>query len=436
MVDPNVGRMIQGTYQLEKQLGAGGAGTVYTALHTKLGSLVAVKFLHSNTDESGSKRFQKEARISATLVHPNIARVYDVGVDEDGSPYLVMEYVDGPNLGELVSKRGGGLSLRRSAALFRQICSAVDAAHAKGIIHRDLKPENVLIANAETQAPLCKVVDFGIALQGDAGTLTRGDVIGTPGYLAPECANHGSSVADARSDVYSLGLMLYETLTGRQALSGEPMEIFEQIIKKTVNIPPITTYRPDLPKEINGVVAKAYALDREYRYASCGELSKAVDELLSLQPATNETMARPTPGGAGATPVEPPAVEMPSSLYAVRSNKWGLRIGIGAIVLLALVTGIYFVVRDDSMSLNSTFTPTVHKKESATVRLQLVGVPRNMKVVDRDHPGTTLPIDQGALVLPRGTHPLHLRFESPSLQPMDIEVIPEADGEINLRTGG
>jgi len=263
-------------YRILEKLGEGGMGSVYLSEDLHLARRVAIKFLTS-TDHHYRARFIREARAVSALNHPNIAMVHDYGETPGGQPFIVMEYVKGKSLSDLLDE---GLTLRRTVQIISSIAEALGEAHEQGIVHRDIKPSNVLI-NERGQV---KVLDFGLVkhlfepptsgVDLDARTIhatqTRSDVIvGTPLYLSPEQAT-GKPI-DGRSDLFALGALLYECLTGQSAFSGASvMEIGAQIIH--VNPPPPSKINAAVPPSLDRITLKALQKKVEDRYQSAAEL--------------------------------------------------------------------------------------------------------------------------------------------------------------------
>ena len=446
IVDRYEGKQLKGMYILEKKVGAGGFGAVYRARHAKLGSMVAVKYLLPHADATSRERFDREARVSASIVHPNVARVIDIDHDEEGSPFIVMEWVAGKSLRQLLHERGA-LTFGESLEIAHQFCSAMDAAHGKGIIHRDLKPENLMLTD-EGGVVLLKVLDFGIArVAGSSGTLTQGSVIGTPAYVAPETVKSGAKIADVRSDVYAMGLILFECLTGRRAIEGEPMEIVSGHLMDTIAIPSISALRSGLPREVDAVIAKATARDPAQRFQVAGELARAlaavppiaVDNLPTLganpSPALRSSGARKalTPqslgGGTSVTP-SGSAREMATSLSmsAGEITKGKKRSGAIGIAIGAIVLGGGAVA--GWLTLHRAPSPPPLAATPAVAHLKLVGAPPGVRVSDARTPGVPLALQGGQLMLPRGNEPLVLAFEAEGFQPARQQVIPEGDSEL------
>lgn len=284
-LDVLVGKRV-GRYRLGKLLGYGGMGAVYLSVHEQLARTVAIKVLLPSLTEgppplSFLDRFQDEARLVATLNHPNILPVYDFGI-EDGIAYLVMRYAASGSLdAQLDAAKGGGpLSLQRAAHYLKQAATALDYAHSKGIVHRDVKPQNLLLEGSRLM-----LSDFGLArmmVEQDKMTsasaptfsLNGATIRGTPCYLAPE--QGGDTPVDWRADVYALGVTLYEMLTGQVPFDdsgGGPWSVVMKHILKPP--PPLVGQRVDLTKEIEAVVLRALEKEPRKRYRSAGELSQA-----------------------------------------------------------------------------------------------------------------------------------------------------------------
>src|SRR5579864_3101063 len=256
------------SYTLLEPIGHGGMAVVYRARQDSLERTVAVKILSENLAASPEfmERFRREARTAANLRHPNVITVFDFGQDERGVPYLVLEYIEGPTLADLMDT---GLDDSRVPDLLDQIAAGLDYAHARGVIHRDIKPGNVLL----TDDGRAVLADFGLAwlLEGAHLTMTGG-VIGTPEYMAPEQAS-GDPI-DHRVDVYSLGVVLYEMLVGERPFVAEtPIAVLLQHLQQEA--PSVLAARPDLPLGVGDVVARALAKEPSERFASAGELARA-----------------------------------------------------------------------------------------------------------------------------------------------------------------
>ncbi|MBK7993996.1 MAG: SUMF1/EgtB/PvdO family nonheme iron enzyme [Blastocatellia bacterium] len=283
MEDPLVGRVIDGKYRLEEKLGEGGMGTVYRAKHVLIQNDLAVKILHSPlvADRHAVARFQREATAAARIKHPNAVGVTDFGRTEDEIVYIVMELFVGKSLRDIIEELGP-LPIERSITIVRQVCLALDAAHRSGIIHRDVKPDNIVIENNNGQGELVKVLDFGIAKLKDGpsnesgGRLTRqGVIIGSPHYLSPEqCQN---SELDARSDLYSLGIVLYEMFTADVPFKA-PTPIAVAMMHTTETPVHVKEKRPDLPDPIAKIVMDALEKKPENRPQSAIEMAQELEK--------------------------------------------------------------------------------------------------------------------------------------------------------------
>jgi serine/threonine-protein kinase len=256
------------SYVLIEPIGYGGMATVYRARQESLDRTVAIKILSDNLAASSEfmERFRREARTAANLRHPNVITVHDFGEDERGVPYLVLEYIAGPTLADLMDT---GLDDDRIPDLLDQIAAGLDYAHARGVIHRDIKPGNVLM----TEDGRAVLADFGLAwlLEGAHLTLTGG-VIGTPEYMSPEQAS-GEPI-DHRSDVYALGVMLYEMLVGeRPFVADTPIGVLLKHLQDPA--PSVLIARPDLPRAVGDVLDKVLVKVPADRYSSAGELARA-----------------------------------------------------------------------------------------------------------------------------------------------------------------
>jgi serine/threonine-protein kinase len=282
--DPLVGVELAGRYQIERVIEKGGAGIIYYAQHAGLEKPAAVKVLSAawSTDDTAVERFQREARAASQVGHRNIVDVYDMGVLDDGRPWLVMQWLDGQELGDLLEQEGV-LDPWTAANIVYQAASALDAVHAKGIIHRDIKPENFFLHTEEDGTQVLKLLDFGLAAMqrpGDqAKRLTRQGVIhGTPHYMAPEAT--GNDLPDHRADVYSLAVVAFEMLTGELPFdSDNPMQILT--LKLSMDPPTMQerTQHP-FPEELERIIAWGLARDPASRAQSAGQFAEAFADVV------------------------------------------------------------------------------------------------------------------------------------------------------------
>ncbi|MRG61762.1 Stk1 family PASTA domain-containing Ser/Thr kinase [Agromyces sp. CFH 90414] len=284
--DPMIGRLIDGRYQVRSRIARGGMATVYLATDLRLERRVAIKIMHGHLadDNTFKTRFVQEARSAARLAHPNVVNVFDQGQDADMA-YLVMEYLPGITLRDLL-KDYRKLTPEQTVDIMDAVLAGLAAAHKAGIVHRDLKPENVLLADDGR----IKLGDFGLARAASANTATGQALLGTIAYLSPELVTRG--VADARSDLYAIGIMMYEMLTGEQPYVGEaPMQIAYQHANDTVPTP--SSKNPAVPVELDELVLWATARDPEERPADARVMLERLREvepaLRGVQPITQAT---------------------------------------------------------------------------------------------------------------------------------------------------
>jgi serine/threonine protein kinase/tetratricopeptide (TPR) repeat protein len=325
-------------YRIIEKLGEGGMGVVYLAEDKHLGRRVAIKFL-SSTDHHYRARFIREARAVSTLNHPNIAIVHDYGETDEGRPFIVMEFVKGRRLSDLLES---GITLKHAVEIAASIAEALAEAHEQGIVHRDIKPSNVIV-NERGQV---KVLDFGLVkhlfeepksgVDLDADTIystqTRSDVIvGTPLYLSPEQAT-GKSI-DGRSDLFSLGALLYESISGRSAFSGASvLEIGAQIIH--VNPPPPSQFNSHIPPELDRITMRALEKKVDERYQSAAEM---LADLRAVLPTLDENGV---PTTAHVAPNTPDAKRATNALQTFTTSLRRQRFSLTSIIATILVTGV------------------------------------------------------------------------------------------------
>jgi len=291
MEDARIGLILDGRYRIEKRLAAGGMGVVYRAERLGLAKPVAIKFLHRSQagEPDRRQRFEREAAAMSRLSHPNLVSVIDFG-DLDGTPYLVMEFEKGESLRTLIER--GPLQAARAVRIVRQMLAGLDNAHASGVVHRDLKPENVLIVGKPGE-DLVKILDFGVAklLEGDGRpselSVMAGSLLGTAEYMSPEQVR--CELIDPRADLYAVGILLYEMITGRRPFEAERdlavlrMQIEDQPVSPRDRVPSIS---PALERVILRALEKA----RENRFTTAEEFSAA----LAKTPEGRGALPRPT----------------------------------------------------------------------------------------------------------------------------------------------
>jgi beta-lactam-binding protein with PASTA domain/predicted Ser/Thr protein kinase len=359
--DTLINMLFDGRYRVVRKLGSGGMADVYLAEDEELGRRVAIKILnerHAN-DEQFVERFRREAKNAAGLSHPNIVSIYDRG-EAEGTYYIAMEYLDGRSLKELVTARGP-LPIGDAIAFTREVLGALRFAHRKGVVHRDIKPHNVM-ADADGRL---KVTDFGIARAGASQMTEAGSIIGTAQYLSPEQAR-GAAV-DQRSDLYSVGIVLYELLTGIVPFNGEtPVEIAMRHLSDTPQPPSIK--RPEIPPDLDMIVLRALAKNPDDRFQTAAEMDAELERVAQGAGVTTETADAATAvlsGTAVATaptaitpPRRPPAAPRPSSRYAEPPPKqrpiWPWLLALLFVVLAAVAGWFAYGKIQDSLSGSGT----------------------------------------------------------------------------------
>src|SRR3979409_127740 len=325
--DTLIDRIFDKRYVIKRKLGSGGMADVYLAEDQELGRHVALKLLnerHAN-DEQFVERFRREAQSAAGLNHTNIVSVFDRGQAE-GTYYIAMEYIDGRTLKELLV-RNGPTPIPIAIDYARQILGALAFAHRGGIVHRDIKPHNIVVRKDGR----VKVTDFGIARSGAAPMTEAGSIVGTAQYLSPEQAR-GAPV-DQRSDLYSLGIVIYEMLTGKVPFSGDaPVEI---AMKHLNAVPePPSKLRPEIPHDLDAIVMRALAKEPDQRYASAEEMDADLARVargVAVSEKTEEAMTQVLAGGGAmsaatmvtrpSTVTAPPAYRPPGTYYEERPGR-------------------------------------------------------------------------------------------------------------------
>src|SRR4051812_31753079 len=277
--------VLAGRYRVLDRLGSGGMATVYLAEDERLGRKVAVKRLHSDSPEDAAQRFEREAKVGASLSHPNLVTVFDTVADDEGV-LIVMEYVEGENLAQLMGRER--VPSEQGISIIRQVAGALDHAHHAGVVHRDIKPANILIS-PDGKA---KLVDLGIATASERTQITAaGTVLGTPSYMAPEQLEGGKITKAV--DIYALGTVAFELLGGRKARQGRtPVEIAHQISSEPV--PDIREGWSDAPAAAADLLQRAMSRDPAERPASAGQLGRGLDDAFKATRPSGVT-TRPVP---------------------------------------------------------------------------------------------------------------------------------------------
>jgi eukaryotic-like serine/threonine-protein kinase len=327
------GDILMGKYRIDKILGAGGMGVVVAAHHIRLDEKVAIKFLLPETLGSSEAvaRFEREARAAVKIKSEHVARVSDVGTLENGAPYIVMEYLEGGDLSAWVHQRGP-LPVEQAVEFVLQACEAIADAHGLGIVHRDLKPANLFCIRGSDNLLSIKVLDFGIskvtggAAGPDMGMTKTKSVMGSPFYMSPEQMRSAKDV-DARTDIWALGVILYELLTGSAPFTGDTLpEVCVKIATETP--PPLRNLRPDAPAGLEEVILKCLQKDRTLRYGNVADFAVALAPFGPKRSRTSvERISRviQTAGLSTANPVlfssAPPSAMQPAGVPTAAS--WG-----------------------------------------------------------------------------------------------------------------
>ena len=388
VTDTLINTLFDGRYKIVRKLGAGGMADVYLAEDQELGRRVAIKILndrHAN-DEQFVERFRREAKNAAGLSHPNIVSIFDRGQAE-GTYYIAMEYLDGRSLKELITSRGPA-PIHVAVDYARQILAALRVAHRQGVVHRDIKPHNVLV---DSEGRI-KVTDFGIARAGPSQMTEEGSIIGTAQYLSPEQAQ-GAPVTPS-SDLYSVGIVLYELLTGTVPFGGEsPVELAMKHLSKTPDPP--SRIRPEVPRDLDFVVMRALGKNPAERYQSADEMDADLARVargVSVSPETEEAataiIARPI---TAATVVAPPVTPRPPPPVYYdyeepperRRSFWPWLLALGLLVAAGFAGWLaYDQIRKQLNESNVTVASYVGERESVA-RDQIVGAGLKAHIVRR-----------------------------------------------------
>ncbi len=379
-----IGQVLAGKYKVEGVLGIGGMGVVVAARHLQLDQKVALKFLLPQAMQSAEavERFQREARSAVRLRSEHVAKVTDVGVLDNGAPYMVMEYLDGADLSRVVGATGS-ITIDEAVGFVLQACEAIAEAHSLGIIHRDLKPQNLFVTRRVDGKPLIKVLDFGISknLDTQAGlSLTRtSSIMGSPLYMSPEQMRSTKNV-DQRSDIWALGVILYELLTGRVPFEAEAIpELCLKVVQDAPDSP--KSLRPDLPEGLNSVVLKCLEKEAKNRFVNVAELAAHLEPYSEVSRGSTERIAATLN-----VPSRPPMVSIPVSSADPKIGTGGTAWGTtqtelarkrrmpfiaGGVALVAGMTIAFFAFRSSAEKTNAassaTATVTAPPTTTATV---------------------------------------------------------------------
>jgi serine/threonine protein kinase len=396
-----IGTVLAGKYRVDRVLGAGGMGVVVEAHHLQLDQQVAIKMLLPSMlkHREAVERFTREARAAVKIKSEHVARVSDVGLLETGAPYMVMEYLEGEDLGHRVSEQGA-LVVPQAVEFLLQAAEAIAEAHALGIVHRDIKPANLFCVRRADGLLSVKVLDFGISKltsgAGDLGMTKTQTVMGSPHYMAPEQVLSAKN-ADAQSDIWSLGAVLFELLTGRVPYEAET---FPELVLKVsgTDAPPVDSIRTDVPPELSLVVARCLQRDRQFRFKNVAELAVALvpfgperraeasaeriirvlesgavplsrASLTSALPALPAASRTPTLTATTKSGPGTPATNRTVAAFAHTSGEGGANgkkyVGFAAAAVLALAAGAWWFLSAPSTSGDATLTAPTAAGEPA-----------------------------------------------------------------------
>jgi serine/threonine-protein kinase len=318
------GMLFDRRYRIESKLAAGGFGAIYRATNVLTGREVALKVLHPDlaSDPTLSARFRREATVLASLRDPHTIKTYEHGENRDGTPYIVMELLTGKSLQAELHEQGP-LPWRRTLSIMRGVCSSLKEAHALGLVHRDLKPANIHLERRGDEADFVKVLDFGIVKVLGSGALTDelditrvGQAVGTLDYMSPEQITGGET--DHRTDIYALGVVAYEMLTGRRPFTDAttPTSLLTALMTRTPVAPSTLFHRDCFPAAVDQLLMRCLELDAAYRFANVSEVVEAIDEILAHAAATAEVAAAgtttlPGPGSMAARRSAQPSAPLP-----------------------------------------------------------------------------------------------------------------------------
>jgi serine/threonine protein kinase len=459
------GTLIDDKYRIVRRMASGGMGAVYEVVHERIGRKLAMKFILPELAASKevSQRFEIEARAASAIGHDNIVEVTDMGTTSDGLPFLVMEYLDGFDLGALIED--GAVEQGRTVHIVAQVLAALEAAHGQQIIHRDLKPENVFLIERAGDPSFVKLLDFGISkfAGGEEAKLhltSTGLILGTPYYMSPEQAR-GERNIDQRSDLFSVGVILYQLLTGQRPFAAENLnQLLYQITSGQVTSP--RELDPEIPMALERVVLKALAHDAEHRFATATEFRAA---LLGQRPLSTQEMPparistdhirvpgafQPTLANGTDTDIDPAAKSTPLAWTGSQRRPGGrglMWLGLsGLVAVVAVVVVLLMRGRSPAPAPRpgaapaAAMTPApmpavmevpqVRRIPAETIRLTLRLDPADARVSLDDEPVTSTPIQ-----LPRSVSSHQLRVEADGYQTQQLKVVATSDQTlvINLK---
>ncbi len=447
-------RIIAETYRITQQIGAGGMGTIFEAEHVRMGRLFALKLLDPAFAENEEvfQRFKREAEIAGQLGHPNIVDVVDFDRTEEGIPYIVMEKLEGEDLADWIANRGA-FTFQTAYPVIAEIVDAMEAAHAAGIVHRDMKPQNIFLCKRGRRNDYVKLLDFGISKMKQSGSIvTRTNaVMGTPYYMSPEQAEGKNQEVDTRTDIFALGAIIYEMLTGRLAFYAPsvPTAMFKVCYEEPE---PITDLVPGLPDGLPEVIAKALSKDKNERYASARALGDDLERIYEGQRATfSAGVAHKVLTDPDANPYTQPGTLTGSASQVLdastmpppqRSNS--LAIILAVVGIIAIVgAGIFgYMVLNKSQKSDrgtqsamaaapmtdavATAPPMVPLSNEITLTFYITPASAQLFLGDKEHTA-----DKGktkrVVKIKRGEDPVQVKVTAKGYTPQEVTVIPVQD---------
>ena len=408
--DKYVGQTISDRYVVDAVLGEGGMGKVYLAHHKIIGKKVAIKILHAELarDKESVGRFVREARAASSIGNPHIVDIQDFGELDDGSTYFVMEYLDGADLGDLIDDKGA-LAHATVCDIGLQVCDGLAAAHKQHIVHRDLKPDNIALVEQGQSKHFCKILDFGIAKVSSSSSSTKltmaGAVFGTPHYMSPEQA--AGAAVDHRTDIYSLGVILYEMAAGELPFNADNfMGILTQHMYKAPVPIRALVGAPDVPPGLEAIILKALSKKPEARYQTMDELAEDLRTLKSggIPKAVHDMMERSGAFNVPADYFKNPTMT-PRGPRGKRPTRWGPRLVGFAGVSVAIGLTVFVLIKNSTTTAAppaptvapATTTQLEPKKNEVLLGSDPVGA--TAVIGDEAHPLPTLiPIEEGQTV--------------------------------------
>jgi len=399
-----LGTVLDGRYEIQEVLAGGGMGLVYRARHRLMNRTVAIKVLHKHmvTSPDALKRFQLEAQAVSSLAMPNILTIFDFGISQQGQPYMVMDYLAGVSLADVLEAEHR-LSVARSLNIFIHVCEAIEHAHEKNVIHRDLKPSNIMLINSGEEKDFVKIVDFGIAkllgqTEGDLAELTRtGEVFGSPLYMSPEQCR-GKPV-DCRTDIYSLGSVIYRTITGKRLFEGD--QVLDLFFKQVSQEPaPFSVACPEIyiPEQLENAIFKALQKEPSMRFQSMAAFKAALQQCqknpsgiiqIDKAAATAATSEISIPRSKSLLPADPSEQIRAEAERPYQINLWkafvivGCLLGSAALLAFSFVLGTHEAI-DEAQQKNKNAAIETKQEGKSTMDHKNALISPTVQPLDRD----------------------------------------------------